>query len=237
MNLGSLFHGIGCFFCHSTLKNTGISWCENCDPWLKPLALEEGQYHVGNGISKMECQSFLGLNTLTRKMLVSLKSKHEHAIVRTWWSAHKEELKQSIFDENALFVPVPLHPARLRERGFNQAEILCEQFTRTWGVEYNKNVVRRIRQNEHQAKLNRSERIGNSVNLFECVNPDLIYKRNIYLVDDVITTGSTLKSLSAELMPHGPQKIRGLSWVRAQAPSGAQDWMLDQLFENKKTTP
>lgn len=104
------------------------------------------------------------------------------------------ELMNSDFLETIdLIVPVPLHPKRLRERGFNQSEVIAQAISRATGIPLDtQHLVRNIN-NEHQARLGASERVHNTMGVF-CLNQaDDFQHKHILLVDDIITTGSTIR--------------------------------------------
>ncbi|MDP3014862.1 MAG: phosphoribosyltransferase family protein [bacterium] len=91
-----------------------------------------------------------------------------------------------------LIVPIPLHPGRERERGFNQAKLLAEITARHFNLPLIDG-LKRIKNNKPQAKLKDFEkRIKNISGCFEIKNPNFIKGKNIILVDDVFTSGATI---------------------------------------------
>ncbi len=108
-----------------------------------------------------------------------------------------------------LIIPVPLHPARLYERGFNQAEVLAQLISQHTSIPLNTNILRRTRRTKQQAKLSRSKRAKNLKNAISAQG-DLTGKR-ILIVDDVITTGSTICSCAEALKACGAAEIRAIS--------------------------
>ena len=89
-------------------------------------------------------------------------------------------------------VPIPLHPKRERERGFNQAREIARGVCEVLGVELLDNVVERKHNNVSQTGKNAAERLENVSGIFELRHPELIRGRHILLLDDVITTGATV---------------------------------------------
>lgn len=89
-------------------------------------------------------------------------------------------------------VPIPLHPKRERERGFNQAREIARGVCEVLGVELLDNVVERLRNNVSQTGKNAAERLENVSGIFELRHPELVRGRHILLLDDVITTGATV---------------------------------------------
>jgi len=112
------------------------------------------------------------------------------------------------FKEN-LVMPVPLASKRLRWRGFNQAELLALAVAENYNLRLdNKNLIR-IKHKNPQAKLNEIERLKNVKECFAWQGGDL-NKKNIILVDDVVTTGATLNECAKVLKDHGAGEVWGL---------------------------
>lgn len=111
-------------------------------------------------------------------------------------------------------IPVPLHPKRLRERGFNQSYLLAKAAADHLQMEACENALIRTRYTQPQAKMQREERLHNVTGAFE-INPTLKMKfNNVILVDDVFTTGSTMNECARVLRLAGAKKVTSLSIVR-----------------------
>jgi len=113
-----------------------------------------------------------------------------------------------------LILPVPLHTRRLRERGFNQAILLGEIFSKKWGVALSRNNLKRIRWTEPQVNLGAAERAANVRGAFAIASEKEIAGKRIFLVDDVYTTGSTAKECSRILMKSGAAVVAVLTVAR-----------------------
>jgi ComF family protein len=100
------------------------------------------------------------------------------------------------FLKSFVIVPVPLHPRRLKWRGFNQSELLARQLEKILGIPCDTSAVKRSRFTIPQVKLNREKRKQNIIGAFEAVN---VSGKNILIVDDVVTTGSTLNEIAKTL--------------------------------------
>lgn len=110
-------------------------------------------------------------------------------------------------------IPVPLHPARLRERGFNQALELARPLARRFGLPLLTNNVVRVRDTRPQSQLGYRLRVRNVRSVFALSRP-LAY-RHVALIDDVMTTGSTLAELARVVRAGGAQTV--WVWVVARA--------------------
>lgn len=120
----------------------------------------------------------------------------------------------------SLILPVPLHPRRLRQRGFNQSVILAREISRRHDVAMDFRILRRIVDTESQAGLKKEERRSNIRKAFSIAAPERIRGQNILLVDDVYTTGSTLGECAKTLLKGGAEAVGALTLARAiQEPS------------------
>jgi ComF family protein len=134
--------------------------------------------------------------------------------------------------DSPLIVPVPLHPSRRRERGFNQSELLAAGLVRALAKrnagsnpQLSKSSLCRKRATTPQTGLSVSARRENLRGAFEVVNTEVIRGRVIVLVDDVMTTGATLSACARALKRAGAGKVMGLTLARAtpQFPDLARD--------------
>jgi ComF family protein len=111
-------------------------------------------------------------------------------------------------------VPVPLHAARLRGRGFNQAALLAHEMGRHLGRPVVEDVLIRSRATAPQVGLDANERWGNVAGAFECTRSSLA-GTSVLLVDDVCTTGSTLDAACAALREGGVRSVWAFTLARA----------------------
>ena len=116
--------------------------------------------------------------------------------------------------EAMIIQPIPLHPKRQRDRGFNQSEIIAKRLAKLTGYPVGKN-LRRVRHNPPQAQLaHDSTRAVNVKGIFEVVDMAGVAGRDVMLVDDVVTTGSTILEAARVLKSAGARRITAISLAK-----------------------
>lgn len=113
-------------------------------------------------------------------------------------------------------VPVPLHPRRLAERGFNQAELLAARLARRWRRPLLTRLLVRTRPTRPQSELDEAERRRNVTGAFRARDPAAAAGRHLLVVDDVLTTGSTLGECSRVLLAAGARAVGVLALARVE---------------------
>lgn len=106
-----------------------------------------------------------------------------------------------------VIIPVPLHRKRLQSRGFNQAVLLGEVFSTRLSIPMQTGTLLRIRQTEPQIELSVEERRSNVKGAFAVNEPERISDKRVLLLDDVMTTGSTVNECSKELKKAGALSV------------------------------
>lgn len=113
-------------------------------------------------------------------------------------------LREAVDEEFDYCLPAPVSRKRKRERGFNQAELLC----RPLGIPINKGLVK-IRHTRPQMTLDRAQRLSNLDGCFRYRNDNIdIAGKKLLLVDDVWTTGATMREMTKELQKFGPKAVK-----------------------------
>jgi competence protein ComFC len=110
-------------------------------------------------------------------------------------------------------VPVPLHPLRKREREFNQAEVLSRELARKSELTFCE-ALERVRYTVTQTHFDRRRRMQNLRNAFTVHRNATVQGKDVLLIDDVLTTGSTLDECSRVLLAAGAQSVRALTVAR-----------------------
>jgi ComF family protein len=114
-----------------------------------------------------------------------------------------------------IVVPVPLHSARERQRGFNQSALLGRIIAREQGLIFSPRALRRTRPTATQTRLKKRARRKNVEGAFKCKRPAEVAGKRVLLIDDVYTTGSTLNECARVLMEAGAESVECLAFARA----------------------
>lgn len=114
-----------------------------------------------------------------------------------------------VWDEFDCIIPVPLHKNRLKERGYNQSELISAHVSKYLGIPHKTDGISRIRSTKQQSKLNKLDRVANVKNAFACTED--FTGRRILLFDDICTTGNTLEACASALKSGGAEYICALT--------------------------
>lgn len=149
-----------------------------------------------------------------RQAVIALKYQGRHGVAATLVTL-LEPTMRPLVREDDLLIPVPLHPARLRERGYNQAAILAAELAERLSCDVAPDSLRRIRPTAQQTRMaSAAERRSNVQGAFQTVDA-AVAGRRVWLVDDVCTTGATLHAAAAALRDAGARDINGAVVARA----------------------
>lgn len=111
------------------------------------------------------------------------------------------------FSEIDVVMGVPLHEKRLRERGYNQSDLLARDLAQRLNRRCDGRALVRTRETEHQARLSGAARRTNLEHAFEVIDSRWVVGRTILLIDDVTTTGSTLNHCAKALLKSGSRQV------------------------------
>lgn len=141
-----------------------------------------------------------------------------HGLIETWFKIFNNGIFNHRRKNEVVLLPVPLSSTKLHERGFNQSWELAKLFGRKIGLSPHSNIITRAHLDTNQARLGKAERIMRLENIFSIAPENMAFIRNkcIVIVDDVMTTGATLNSMSKLLKNHGASEI--INWVILRTP-------------------
>ncbi|HNW71536.1 MAG TPA: ComF family protein [Candidatus Paceibacterota bacterium] len=152
-----------------------------------------------------------------KKAVWLLKYKNKKGIASIFAEVMYGRILEEISDlsllenfQKPILIPIPLSPKRLRQRGFNQASLICEKLIKLNNTDFilEKDVLLKPKDTEHQALIKeRNKRLKNIIGSFSVKNAEKIKNRNIILIDDVTTTGATLGEAKKVLREAGAKKV------------------------------
>jgi ComF family protein len=153
---------------------------------------------------------------IVRRVILDFKygrQMHLRHLVARWLFAALDDdrLRERRFD---LIIPVPLHPARERERGFNQAALLAELLRANMSIQM-KPMLERTRYTTTQTAFDRAERMENLHGAFRLRKGEKMRNLHVLLIDDVLTTGSTLSECARVLKKAGAISVYAATAARA----------------------
>jgi ComF family protein len=202
-----------CYACGSHLMRNESLICTECY-----VVIPRTNYHYEKDnpvaqlfwgrcmIEKAAAFSYYNKGSRIRNLIHNLKYKGIREIGYELGRIYGLSLEASGFTKDIdLIIPVPLHPAKKRIRGFNQSEIISMGIADVAQLPVDIKSLARIIVSATQTKRSRYERWTNVEGIFQVIDPQTIMGKHVLLVDDVITTGSTIESCTNELL-----KIEGV---------------------------
>jgi len=99
-----------------------------------------------------------------------------------------------------LIIPVPLHPKKEKQRGYNQSDMIAQGLSQSMTIPWQRDIIVRTEYTSSQTNKSNVERFENVKMAFSVIQPDLIKNKHILLVDDVLTTGATLEACISKLL-------------------------------------
>lgn len=119
----------------------------------------------------------------------------------------KDLIGSEFIDNISLIIPVPLHPKKQKQRGYNQAEMIAKGLSEVLGIPVSTGNLVRAVYNPTQTKRTKTQRWENVKDIFDVLHPEALKNKHVLLVDDVITTGSTIEACGIALQKCNTIKI------------------------------
>ncbi|MFC1959290.1 ComF family protein [Chloroflexota bacterium] len=145
----------------------------------------------------------------------ALKYEHNTALAQPLGQLLASQI-QSLQWPPGIIMPVPLHSERLRQRGYNQAALLAQAMARQLNWPYDDKLLNRVRATTSQVGLDFQARQHNVKQAFGVTTPMSVQTSNVILVDDVYTTGATIRECAAALVEAGNTTVRACVVGRAK---------------------
>ncbi len=199
-----------CPGCDQPLAKGEEILCSSCEYDLPLFVVDKSirQRFIGR-ISVVDARALLKFYTggISQKLLHAIKYKGDKDLGKYLGKLFMARLmNNAVFNEIDIIVPVPLHHAKLRTRGYNQSLILAQGMALEWNIEVDEQSVVRMKKSETQTRKTRAERWHNVSGIFK-VEGERLKNKNVLLVDDVITTGATLEACGEVILNAGVKSL------------------------------
>lgn len=204
--------GSPCILCHQAAAGAAI--CDRCtntlrqSPWgVTSMAI------IGHRVPVLFRESYGGLLS---DAVIRAKYRGDWGHAR-WLGQCLGQLPRPWLGEPPVVIPVPLSDQRLADRGYNQSIVIARQVAKAWGLEIAPRWLRKTKRTARQAGLHRDERLANLFGSFRA--SEQVAGRRCLLIDDIMTTGSTLREASRAIHTSGGTVIAAAVIARVQRPS------------------
>lgn len=204
--LTDLFFPPRCVFCNCVIP-VGQELCPSCQESICLVHYQE-RVIMGSSGNDIICMAPLRYQTLVRKSILLFKYYG-----KLWRASYfgkmiaEEVLSSEIPFHIDLVTCVPMSRKKQKNRGYNQSEVIAKEAVKLLNLPY-KNLLEKLRDNTEQHTLSARAREFNTVDVYSLVHDkDIIQGKNILLIDDIITTGSTVKSCAEVLQKGGAGNI------------------------------
>lgn len=199
-----------CSPCQETLEDNRPPFCLRCSRWLgedwtRPLCPECRRKNPQFDFAWCACLYNEPLKTLIHRFKYGQKTLLRHVFLermQRFVQNYRFDIEQ--FD---LVMPIPLSPTRMRERGYNQAQLLAEGLARQFALALSLHHLVRIRHTKNQALLSQKERWTNIRGAFKIKHSEAVKNKSVLLVDDLLTTGATASEAAGVLKEAGAKTV------------------------------
>ena len=212
--LSSTFFPHYCLVCGERLSADRLMICPTCLDLLPRYpgseALYEAEKRLEGHAPFTEYRSDLGFthHNPVRDLIHTIKYEdHPELGERLSRLYAPEHLRARHFADIGVAVPVPLTPSRLRRRGYNQSTYIARGLTGVLGIPLDETLLARRDSNGTQTHRGRESRWESMKKAFYAPHPDLVSRRRVLIIDDVLTTGSTLTACALALMASGAESV------------------------------
>ncbi len=204
-----------------TQKSIHASVSSDCLSLLRPLSTGFGEHQILSRLQPCYIDEMIigwAFDDVLRDAIHAVKYRQMEGLGRALaeYAALTTSLKR-VGEMNGVVFPIPLHPARLRKRGYNQCSGIAAGLIGNLGV-LDETSVRRVKNTVSQTHLDRSERKKNMQNAFRLEREDVVTGKVVLLVDDVLTTGATMNSCARILKRAGAARVIGCSLASPVEP-------------------
>lgn len=175
---------------------------------LKPDEFIERRFWGKMAVSHTMAFMRFSKKSKVQRLLHQLKYKNKPELGVFLGELYGQDLKAVGFDKEIdLIIGVPLHAEKEKQRGYNQANCIAEGLSNALEIPHETTIGRKKIKTDTQTKKSRFERFMNVKDAFEITNKETIKNKRIAIVDDVLTTGSTIESFAKTLLENGCAEV------------------------------
>lgn len=211
----NLFFPKVCAGCHTILISNETVLCTTCRHEM-PLT----QYHLDPkneavkkfygkiAIEHASALLYFNKKGIVQELIHNLKYRGHEEIGTVLGNWYVEDLKELVLEVPFdIVIPVPLHPKKFRERGYNQVSTFGKAVAQGLNIDYDGTILYRKKYSKTQSKKNLSGRSDNIENIFDVIAAEENQNKHFLIVDDVLTTGATLEACARALLKIPGAKI------------------------------
>lgn len=181
----------GCNFCGKRLEQDTICSCR----------LEEDNLFYSKAYSACEYKGII------RNRLLDFKFSNRKGLSKVFAGLIIRKLQMTNEKTFDIIISVPIHEVKFEKRGYNQSELISEHIAKYYLKPLVKKNLVKTRETHTQSKLHKKDRVQNIKNAFEIILKEEVIGKNILLIDDILTTGSTVNECSKVLMQNGAKEV------------------------------
>lgn len=209
-----------CLACGCRLDVGEACLCVRCNTWLPRTGYATHPYdnpmtqlfYVRTNVERCAALFFYQPHSASGRLIYQLKYYGKANVAEELGRMTANEmLSQGFFEGIDGLLPVPLGRKREQERGYNQSMEIARGVAGATGLPVFQNVVRRSRETPSQTTMHHNERVDNVTGAFTLLNAAAVKGRHVLIIDDVVTTGSTVSALAQELQKAENVRISVLS--------------------------
>jgi ComF family protein len=209
-----------CGFCNKRLEEHELLYCDKCKARI-PRNYMNTLSSIKQKLHRKQYYQYIawsfGYNDIMKMLIHDFKFNSYPVL----YKFIAPEMLKTLLSKNDLssadcIIPVPLHKARYRIRGYNQSKLLADHISEKTGIQLDLNLIR-VRNTRPQSRLeNRVEKLENVKGAFAVPDETRIKEKSVILVDDIVTSGATVNECAKELKKAGAGNIYVLTAVRSK---------------------
>jgi ComF family protein len=202
-----------CLACHDALREKEAEICTKCRlslPYTDHHLDRENEFWKKFSVNlpiefALACLKFHKQGA-TQKIIHALKYYENQEIGKLLGRWYGTTLLENAYTFD-LILPVPLHPSKRAKRGYNQSDCFAEGLAEGLQTDWSPTLLKRNKNTETQTRKDRKDRWANVAQIFEVIQPEILVGKRITIVDDVVTTGSTLDSCVRSVLLCEPKSV------------------------------